>query len=154
VQEHHASGRVDEEPAAVTKLWWVMASSHPHRARGGFLVRRRSRGPRGGRTGENAPCQGGELVVGAFGQRVTAPAYRAELRGVYGGLSLAFAGALAWAGRDRRGRRLVLRTVGLATAGIAAGRVVTAVTDGRLDVWPNAVLLATEVTMAASLLTA
>lgn len=95
-----------------------------------------------------------EFVVGAFDQRIATSAYRGEVRGVYGGMSLCFAGALAWANRDRAGRRMVLKTIGLATAGIAAGRVITAVADGQIEAWPTAALLASEVTMAAGLLTA
>ena len=95
-----------------------------------------------------------DFVIGVFGgQKVTSPSYRGELRAVYTGMGLAYASALAWANRDRPSRRAVLRTIGFSHAGIAAGRLSTALLDDGISVWPNGVFAATELAMAALLLT-
>ena len=65
-------------------------------------------------------------------------AARAEVRAVYGGFGLAIAGILGYAaatpGAVRTG---VLFTVAAALAGMALGRIVSAVIDDRTSFYPN-----------------
>lgn len=72
-----------------------------------------------------------------FGLSVPTAVSRAEIRAVYGGFGLAVAGVLIWSafGTDdlRAGAAL---TVGVALAGMAGGRVVSRLIDGRMGFYP------------------
>lgn len=79
-------------------------------------------------------------------------AQRAEVRAVYGGFGLAIAGVLGWAvsapGQLRTG---VLITVAVALAGMALGRVLSAVLGDRTSFYPNWFYGLVEVAAAAAL---
>ena len=79
---------------------------------------------------------------------------RSEVRAVYGGFGLAMASVLAYAavaaGPHRSG---ILLAVGMALAGMAFGRVVSAVVDGRTAFYPNWFYFGVEAFAAAALLT-
>jgi hypothetical protein len=77
-------------------------------------------------------------IIRPFGTTLGGAASRSEIRAVYGGFGLAIAGVLAYAavatGDVRTG---ILITVGAALAGMAFGRVVSAVVDDRTAFYPN-----------------
>ncbi|WP_018601265.1 DUF4345 family protein [Mycobacterium sp. 155] len=77
---------------------------------------------------------------------------RAEVRAVYGGFGLAMAAALGYAavtpGQLRTG---IVITIGIALAGMALGRIVSAVIDSRTSFYPNWFYCLVE-TLAASAL--
>ena len=72
------------------------------------------------------------MLVRPFGITLEHPTSRSEVRAVYGGFGLAIAAVLAYAavaaGPHRTG---ILLAVGMALAGMAFGRLVSAVVDGR-----------------------
>ena len=68
-------------------------------------------------------------VVRQFGVRRLSRDGRSEVRAVYGGFGLATAAALLLAAAEPRFREGVTLAVGLALAGMAAGRVASAVAD-------------------------
>lgn len=94
-------------------------------------------------------------LIGVFGITLPKPESRAEVRAVYGGFGLAIAGALAFAaqqsdtGSPRTG---IMIAVGLALAGMAIGRLVSAVIDGRTPFYPNWFYFLVEVVGATALL--
>jgi hypothetical protein len=77
---------------------------------------------------------------------------RSEIRAVYGGFGLAIAAVLAYAavaGGDIRAGILI--TVGAALAGMAFGRLVSAVVDDRTAFYPNWFYCLVEAVAAAAL---
>ena len=77
-------------------------------------------------------------LVRPFGITLGESASRAEVRAVYGGFGLAIAGVLAYAAiADGELRTGILVTVGAALAGMAFGRLVSAVLGGRTAFYPN-----------------
>ncbi|MDX6698487.1 MAG: hypothetical protein QOE65_1884 [Solirubrobacteraceae bacterium] len=94
-------------------------------------------------------------VLEPFGVAVGTADGRNEVRAVYGGFGLAVAGLLgvaaAGSGSTREG---ILVAIGFALAGMAAGRLVSALADRRLTAYPPATFLAIEVAAAAVLLAA
>jgi hypothetical protein len=77
-------------------------------------------------------------LVRPFGITLGEAASRSEVRAVYGGFGLAIAGVLAYAAvADAAVRHGVLITVGAALAGMAFGRLVSAVVDKRTAFYPN-----------------
>lgn len=80
---------------------------------------------------------------------------RSEVRAVYGGFGLAIAGVLVYAalhpGEVRSG---ILITVGAALAGMAFGRLVSAVVDTRTGFYPNWFYCLVEIVGAAGLFAA
>ena len=77
-------------------------------------------------------------IIRPFGITLTEAASRSEVRAVYGGFGLAIAAVLAYAavagGDVRKG---ILITVAAALAGMAFGRIVSAVIDDRTAFYPN-----------------
>ena len=91
-------------------------------------------------------------LVRPFGTTLGGAASRSEVRAVYGGFGLAIAGVLAYAavaeGDVRKG---ILITVGVALAGMAFGRLVSAVVDDRTAFYPNWFYCLVEAVAAAAL---
>ena len=92
------------------------------------------------------------MVPAMFGGTAHTPAARTEVRTVYGGLSLAFAGALgAVASRRGAGRDGVVGALAAASAGMAAGRLAGSLVEGELRPWPTGAFLVLEAALAGSL---
>jgi hypothetical protein len=93
------------------------------------------------------------MLVRPFGITLEHPTSRSEVRAVYGGFGLAIAAVLAYAavaaGPHRTG---ILIAVGMALAGMAFGRLVSAVVDGRTAFYPNWFYFGVEAVAAAALL--
>jgi hypothetical protein len=71
-------------------------------------------------------------LAGPFALTVTLPQARSEIRAVYGGFGLAVAGVLCWSAFGDDGlRNGAALTVGVALAGMAAGRVISRLVDTR-----------------------
>jgi hypothetical protein len=91
-------------------------------------------------------------LIQPFGVTLEQPASRSEVRAVYGGFGLAIAGVLAYAavagGDVRTG---ILITVGAALAGMAFGRLVSAVLGDRTAFYPNWFYCLVEAIAAAAL---
>ena len=78
---------------------------------------------------------------------------RSEVRAVYGGFGLAIAGVLAVAAiKPEFHRTGIMITVGVALAGMAFGRLVSAVVDSRTPFYPNWFYFLVEAIAAAALL--
>jgi hypothetical protein len=92
-------------------------------------------------------------LIRPFGTTLGGAASRSEIRGVYGGFGLAIAGVLAYAavagGDVGKG---ILITVGAALAGMAFGRLASAVIDERTAFYPNWFYCLVEIIAAAALL--
>lgn len=92
------------------------------------------------------------LVPALFGGTAQTPASRTEVRTVYGGLSLAFAGALGAVARSTGAERDgVVGAIAAASAGMAAARLAGALAEGELRPWPTGVFLLLEAALAGSL---
>ena len=76
------------------------------------------------------------MVTKQFGIPDLSAAGRNEVRAVYGGFGLMMAIALGVALRQPDMREVVLLMVAAALAGMAAGRVVSALIGRRFDAWP------------------
>src|SRR5436189_3591671 len=77
-------------------------------------------------------------LIRPFGITLEQPTSRSEVRAVYGGFGLAIAVVLAYAGvEDGDIRKGILITGGAALAGMAFGRLVSAVVDARTAFYPN-----------------
>ena len=91
-------------------------------------------------------------IIRPFGIGLGGAAARSEVRAVYGGFGLAIAGVLAYAalaGGDLR--KGILIAVGAALAGMALGRLVSAVLDERTAFYPNWFYCLVEALAAAAL---
>jgi len=91
-------------------------------------------------------------IIRPFGITLEGAAARSEVRGVYGGFGLAIAGVLGYAavaGDDVRTGILI--TVGAALAGMAFGRLVSAVLDDPTALYPNWFYCLVEALAAAAL---
>lgn len=94
-------------------------------------------------------------VLAQFGVAVETADGRNEVRAVYGGFGLAVAALLGVAAAGEGGvREGILVAVGFALAGMAAGRVLSALADRRASGYPVAAFLAIELVCAALLLAA
>ena len=92
-------------------------------------------------------------VIRPFGTTLGGAAGRAEIRAVYGGFGLAIAGVLAYGAlQDGDIRKGILITVGAALAGMAFGRIVSAVVDSRTAFYPNWFYCLVEAIAAAALI--
>jgi hypothetical protein len=91
-------------------------------------------------------------IIRPFGITLGEAASRSEVRAVYGGFGLAIAGVLVFAiveqGDIRTG---IVITVGVALAGMAFGRIVSAVVDTRTAFYPNWFYCLVEAVAAAGL---
>ena len=76
-------------------------------------------------------------VIRPFGITLGGAASRSEVRAVYGGFGIAIAAVLVYAATAQGVRTGILVTVGAALAGMAFGRLVSAVVDGRTSFYPN-----------------
>lgn len=87
-----------------------------------------------------------------FGMVPVEPTARAEVRAVYGGFGVAVAAVLGYAaatpGQLRTG---IVITIGVALAGMALGRIVSAVIDGRTSFYPNWFYCLVEILAASAL---
>ena len=91
-------------------------------------------------------------LVRPFGITLGESASRSEVRAVYGGFGLAIAGVLVFAiGEQGDIRTGILLTVGAALAGMAFGRIVSAVVDDRTAFYPNWFYCLVEIIAAAAL---
>ena len=91
-------------------------------------------------------------LIRPFGVTPETPTSRSEIRAVYGGFGLAIAAVLAyaaWRGGDVG--KGILITVGAALAGMAFGRIVSAVIDERTPFYPNWFYFIVEAAAAAAL---
>ena len=91
-------------------------------------------------------------LIRPFGVTPETPTSRSEIRAVYGGFGLAIAAVLvyaAWRGGDVG--KGILITVGIALAGMALGRVASAVVDDWTPFYPNWLYGIVEVVAAAAL---
>ncbi|MGZ8813868.1 MAG: DUF4345 domain-containing protein [Mycobacterium sp.] len=91
-------------------------------------------------------------IIRPFGITLGGAASRSEVRAVYGGFGLAIAGVLGYAAvADRDVRTGILIAVGAALAGMAFGRLVSAVLDERTAFYPNWFYCLVEAVAAAAL---
>lgn len=90
-------------------------------------------------------------LIRPFGITLTEATSRSEVRAVYGGFGLAIAGVLAYSAVEPDVRTGILFTVGAALAGMAFGRVVSAVVDARTAFYPNWFYCLVEIIAAAAL---
>jgi len=91
-------------------------------------------------------------LIRPFGTTLGGAASRSEIRAVYGGFGLASAGVLAYAVvADGDVRTGILLTVGAALAGMAFGRLVSALIDERTAFYPNWFYCLVEIVAAAAL---
>ena len=92
-----------------------------------------------------------QALIRPFGITLGESAARSEVRAVYGGFGLAIAAVLAYAVVEVDVRRGILLTVGAALAGMAFGRLVSAVLDTRTAFYPNWFYCLAEIIAAAAL---
>ena len=93
-----------------------------------------------------------DAIIRPFGVTLGSAAARSEVRAVYGGFGLAIAGVLGYAAvADADVRRGILIAVGVALAGMAFGRLVSAVLDERTAFYPNWFYCLVEAVSAAAL---
>jgi tellurite resistance protein TehA-like permease len=94
-------------------------------------------------------------LIRPFGVTPDTPTARSEIRAVYGGFGLAIAAVLGYAAfREGDVHKGILITVGVALAGMALGRVVSAVVDDRTPFYPNWFYCIVEAVAAAALFAA
>jgi hypothetical protein len=91
-------------------------------------------------------------LIRPFGVVLESPVSRSEVRAVYGGFGLAIAAVLAYAAfRAGDVQKGIVITVGAALAGMALGRIVSAVVDHRTPFYPNWFYCIVEAVAAAAL---
>lgn len=91
-------------------------------------------------------------IIRPFGIALGEAASRSEVRAVYGGFGLAIAGVLTYAAvADGDVRTGILIAVGAALAGMAFGRVASAVLGDRTAFYPNWFYFIVEAVAAAAL---
>ena len=92
-------------------------------------------------------------IIRPFGITLGGASARSEVRAVYGGFGLAIAGVLGYAAVAGDGVRTgIVITVGVALAGMAFGRLVSALLDDRTAFYPNWFYCLVEAVAAAALL--
>jgi hypothetical protein len=89
-------------------------------------------------------------LVCPFGIALEQATSRSEVRAVYGGFGLAMAAVLALAAADVH-RTGIMITVAAALAGMAVGRIISAIVDGRTPFYPNWFYCLVEIIAAAAL---
>ena len=90
-------------------------------------------------------------LIRPFGVTLSRSESRAEVRAVYGGFGLAMAGVLVYAALHPSTSDAILITVAIALAGMAVGRLISAVVDDRTAFYPNWFYFLVEVVLAAAL---
>lgn len=91
-------------------------------------------------------------LIRPFGVTLESPTSRSEVRAVYGGFGLAIAAVLGYAAfRGGDLAKGVLITVGIALAGMALGRIVSAILDTPTPFYPNWLYFFIEVIGAGAL---
>jgi hypothetical protein len=91
-------------------------------------------------------------LIRPFGVTLESPTSRSEVRAVYGGFGLAIAAVLGYAAvRGGELQKGILITVGIALAGMALGRIVSAILDARTPFYPNWLYFIVEIIAAAAL---
>jgi hypothetical protein len=91
-------------------------------------------------------------LIRPFGVALESPTSRSEVRAVYGGFGLAVAAVLSYAAvRGGELQKGILITVGIALAGMALGRIVSAIVDARTPFYPNWLYFIVEIVAAAAL---
>ncbi len=91
-------------------------------------------------------------LIRPFGVTLESPVSRSEVRAVYGGFGLAIAAVLGYAAfREGDVQKGILITVGVALAGMALGRIVSALVDARTPFYPNWFYFIVEAVAAAAL---
>jgi len=90
-------------------------------------------------------------LIRPFGISLSRPESRAEVRAVYGGFGLAIAGVLGYAALHPSASDAILITVAVALAGMAVGRLISAIVDERTAFYPNWFYFLVEVVLAAAL---
>ena len=90
-------------------------------------------------------------LIRPFGITLSRPESRAEVRAVYGGFGLAIAGVLGYAALNPSAGQAILITVAVALAGMAVGRLISAIVDERTAFYPNWFYFLVEVALAAAL---
>jgi hypothetical protein len=91
-------------------------------------------------------------LIRPFGVTLESPVSRSEVRAVYGGFGLAIAAVLGYAAfRSGDVQKGILITVGVALAGMALGRIVSALVDARTPFYPNWFYFIVEAVAAAAL---
>jgi len=92
-------------------------------------------------------------MIQVFGITLPTRDSRSEVRAVYGGFGVAIAGVLTFAAfQPSPARTGIMITVGLALAGMALGRLVSAVIDGRTPFYPNWFYFIVEAVVGGALL--
>src|ERR1700712_3957344 len=92
-------------------------------------------------------------LVRPFGMTLEGSVPRSEVRAVYGGFGVSMAAVLALAAIDFGSNRAgIMVTVGLALGGMAFGRIVSGLIDGRMPFYPNWFYFGVEALAAAMLL--
>jgi Domain of unknown function (DUF4345) len=92
-----------------------------------------------------------DALIRPFGITLGESASRSEVRAVYGGFGLAIAAVLAFATVEADVRRGILLAVGAALAGMAFGRLYSAVVDARTRFYPNWFYCLVEIVAATAL---
>lgn len=92
-----------------------------------------------------------DAIIRPFGVTLGSATARSEVRAVYGGFGLAIAGVLGYAVIEPDVRQGILIAVGAALAGMAFGRLVSAVVDERTAFYPNWFYCLVEAIAAAAL---
>nr|WP_262490954.1 DUF4345 domain-containing protein [Mycobacterium simiae] len=93
-----------------------------------------------------------DAILRPFAIKLTKAQSRSEVRAVYGGFGLAMAAILAFAAVDPGLRVGIMITVGVALAGMAFGRLLSAVVDKRTPFYPNWFYFLVEAVAAAALI--
>lgn len=93
-------------------------------------------------------------LVRPFGITLARPESRSEVRAVYGGFGIAVAAVLFYAALRPDIRTGVALTVAVALAGMAGGRVVSAILGERTGFYPNWFYALVELVLAGALLAA
>ena len=91
-------------------------------------------------------------LIKPFGVVLDRPEARAEVRAVYGGFGVAVAGVLGYGLVQPHLRSGIVLTVAVALAGMALGRVISALCGDRTSFYPNWFYGLVEIVAAAALL--
>lgn len=93
-------------------------------------------------------------LIRPFGVVLDSPQSRSEVRAVYGGFGVAIAGVLVYAALHPELRNGILLAVAVALAGMAAGRVISAIAGERTGFYPDWFYGLVELGLASALILA